>query len=177
MEVRETDAAGGHPGSLSRTGRMRLFDKCYDFTRHTEVKREGLYLQHHARSLIFSASMPPSAVATVLAAMDVMEAEPQRRERLWAIAKRMIEGFHDLGFDTGSTKTPIVPVMIGPMEDAFRFWKELFERGVYTNAVLPPAVPEGSCRLRTSYIATHTDDQLDFVLEQFAEVGKKLAVV
>jgi len=135
------------------------------------------YLQHHARSLIFSASMPPSAVATVLAAMDVMEAEPERRERLWAITRRMIEGFQHLGFDTGPTETPIVPVLIGPMEDALLFWRELFERGVYTNAVLPPAVPEGSCRLRTSYIATHTDDQLDFVLEQFAEVGKKLAVV
>lgn len=135
------------------------------------------YLQHHARSLIFSASMPPSAVATVLAAMDVMEAEPERRERLWAVTKKMIEGFHSLGFDTGPTETPIVPVMIGPMEEAFLFWKELFERGVYTNAVLPPAVPRNSCRLRTSYIATHTEDQLDFVLEQFSEVGKKLAVV
>jgi 8-amino-7-oxononanoate synthase len=135
------------------------------------------YLQHHARSLIFSASMPPSAVATVLAAMDVMEAEPERRDRLWAITKRMIEGFHSLGFETGKTETPIVPVIIGPMEEAFLMWKELFERGIYTNAVLPPAVPEGSCRLRTSYIATHTDDQLDYVLEQFAEVGKKLALV
>jgi 8-amino-7-oxononanoate synthase len=135
------------------------------------------YLQHHARSLIFSASMPPSAVAAVLAAMDVMEAEPERRDRLWAITKRMIEGFHDMGFETGKTETPIVPVMIGPMEEAFLMWKELFERGIYTNAVLPPAVPEGSCRLRTSYIATHTDDQLDYVLEQFAEVGKKLALV
>ncbi len=135
------------------------------------------YLQHHARSLIFSASMPPSAVATVLAAMDVMEAEPERREKLWAVTKKMIEGFHSLGFDTGPTETPIVPVMIGPMEEAFLFWKELFERGVYTNAVLPPAVPPNSCRLRTSYIATHTEDQLDFVLQQFSEVGKKLAVV
>lgn len=135
------------------------------------------YLQHHARSLIFSASMPPSAVATVLAAIDVMEAEPERREKLWAVTKKMIEGFHGLGFDTGPTETPIVPVMIGPMEEAFLFWKELFERGVYTNAVLPPAVPHNSCRLRTSYIATHTEDQLDFVLQQFAEVGKKLAVV
>lgn len=135
------------------------------------------YLQHHARSLIFSASMPPSAVATVLAAMDVMEAEPERREKLWSITRKMIEGFHDLGFDTGPTETPIVPVMIGPMEEAFLFWKELFERGVYTNAVLPPAVPANSCRLRTSYIATHTEDQLDFVLQQFSEVGKKLAVV
>jgi 8-amino-7-oxononanoate synthase len=89
----------------------------------------------------------------------------------------MIEGFHDMGFETGKTETPIVPVMIGPMEEAFLMWKELFERGIYTNAVLPPAVPEGSCRLRTSYIATHTDDQLDYVLEQFAEVGKKLALV
>jgi 8-amino-7-oxononanoate synthase len=139
-------------------------------------KRVIDYIQHHARPLIFSASMPPPAVATVLAAMDVMEAEPERRERLWAITRRMIDGFRALGFETGPTVTPIVPVMIGPMEETMSFWKELYQRGIYTNVVLPPAVPEGSCRLRTSYIATHTDEQLDFVLEQFEEVGQKMAL-
>lgn len=135
------------------------------------------YLRHHARSLIFSASMPPSAVATVLAALDIVETEPERRERLWQITRRMQKGFKSLGFEIGPTQTPIVPIMVGPMEKTFVFWKQLFDLGVFTNPVMPPAVPENSCRLRTSYIATHTDEQLDYVLETFEKVGKALAVI
>ncbi len=135
------------------------------------------YLRHHARSLIFSASMPPSAVATVLAALDIIETEPERRERLWQITRRMQEDFKSLGFEIGPTETPIVPIMVGPMEKTFVFWKQLFDLGVFTNPVMPPAVPENSCRLRTSYIATHTDEQLDYVLETFEKVGKALAVI
>ncbi|UCC72196.1 MAG: aminotransferase class I/II-fold pyridoxal phosphate-dependent enzyme [Gemmatimonadota bacterium] len=135
------------------------------------------YLRHHARSLMFSASMPPSAVATVLAALDIIEQEPERRERLWQITHRMMDGFRSLGFEIGPTQTPIIPIMIGPMEKTFVFWKAVFDAGVFTNPVMPPAVPENSCRLRTSYIATHTDDQLDYVLEVFENVGKKLAVI
>jgi len=135
------------------------------------------YLRHHARSLIFSASMPPAAVATVLAALEVIEAEPERRERLWQITHRMREGFRSLGFEIGATETPIIPIMIGPVERTFIFWRAVFDAGVFTNPVMPPAVPENSCRLRTSYIATHTDDQLDLVLETFEKVGRKLAVI
>lgn len=135
------------------------------------------YLRHQARSLIFSASMPPSAVATVLAALDIIETEPERRERLWRITHRMQADFKALGFEIGPTQTPIIPIMVGPMEKTFVFWKELFDAGVFTNPVMPPAVPENSCRLRTSYIATHTDDQLDYVLGAFEKVGKALAVI
>jgi 8-amino-7-oxononanoate synthase len=135
------------------------------------------YLRHHARSLIFSASMPPAAVATVLAALEVIEAEPERRERLWQITHRMREGFRSLGFEIGATETPIIPIMIGPVERTFIFWRAVFDAGLFTNPVMPPAVPENSCRLRTSYIATHTDDQLDLVLETFEKVGRKLAVI
>jgi 8-amino-7-oxononanoate synthase len=135
------------------------------------------YLRHQARSLIFSASMPPSAVATVLAALEIIEAEPERRERLWRITHRMQADFNALGFEIGPTQTPIIPIMVGPMEKTFVFWKELFDAGVFTNPVMPPAVPENSCRLRTSYIATHTDDQLDYVLSAFEKVGKALAVI
>jgi 8-amino-7-oxononanoate synthase len=135
------------------------------------------YLRHHARSLMFSASMPPSAVATVLAALDIIEQEPERRERLWQITHRMMEGFRSLGFEIGPTQTPIIPIMIGPMEKTFVFWKAVFDAGIFTNPVMPPAVPENSCRLRTSYIATHTDDQLDHVLTVFEQVGKQLAVI
>ncbi len=135
------------------------------------------YLRHHARSLMFSASMPPASVATVLAALEVMQSEPERRERLWEITHRMMDGFRSLGFEIGPTETPIVPIMVGPAEKTFVFWKELFDSGIFTNPVMPPAVPDNSCRLRTSYIATHTDDQLGHVLGAFEKVGKKLAVI
>ncbi len=135
------------------------------------------YLRHHARSLMFSASMPPASVATVLAALEVMQSEPERRERLWEITHRMMDGFRSLGFEIGPTETPIVPIMVGPAEKTFVFWKELFDSGIFTNPVMPPAVPDNSCRLRTSYIATHTDDQLGYVLGTFEKVGKKLAVI
>jgi 8-amino-7-oxononanoate synthase len=135
------------------------------------------YLRHHARSLMFSASMPPAAVATVLAALDIIQKEPERRERLLQITHRMMEGFRSLGFEIGPTQTPIIPIMIGPMEKTFVFWRAVFDAGIFTNPVMPPAVPENSCRLRTSYIATHTDDQLDYVLDVFGKVGKELAVI
>ena len=135
------------------------------------------YLQHTARALMFSASMPPASAATVLKALEIIRDEPERREQLWKNTYRMMEGFKSIGFDIGPTETPIVPILIGPMEKTFVFWRSLFEAGVFTNPVVPPAVPEGSCRLRTSYMATHSDDDLDFVLEQVERVGKKLGVV
>ncbi len=134
------------------------------------------YLKHHARPLIFSASMPPSAVATVLAAMEVMEQEPERREHLWRNAAYLRDGLDSLGFDTGVSETPIIPVSTGRMEHTFIFWKALFDAGVFTNPVLPPAVPESACRLRTSVMATHTPDQLDRVLDAFARVGRELGI-
>jgi 8-amino-7-oxononanoate synthase len=134
------------------------------------------YLKHHARPLIFSASMPPSAVATVLACLDVMEAEPERRATLWKNAGYLRGGLAALGFDTGVSETPIIPVTTGDIEHTFVFWRELFDAGVFTNPVLPPAVPESACRLRTSVMATHTTDQLDRVLDAFARVGRKLGV-
>ncbi len=135
------------------------------------------YLRNHARALIFSASMPPAAVATVLKALEIIREEPERRERLWANTRKMMDGFRAIGFEIGPTETPIVPILIGPMVKTFRFWRELLDAGVFTNPVVPPAVPEGSCRLRTSYMATHTDEQLDFVLDRVERIGKKLQVV
>jgi 8-amino-7-oxononanoate synthase len=134
------------------------------------------YLKHHARSLIFSASMPPSAVATVLACLEIMEQEPERRRRLWDNADYLRNGLCSLGFDTGVSETPIIPVTTGDIEHTFVFWRALFDAGVFTNPVLPPAVPESACRLRTSVMATHTTDQLDRVLEAFARVGRQLGV-
>jgi 8-amino-7-oxononanoate synthase len=134
------------------------------------------FLKHHARPLIFSASMPPSAVATVIACLDVMEREPERRRTLWQNADYLRGGLGALGFDVGVSETPIIPVTTGDIEHTFVFWRELFDAGVFTNPVLPPAVPESACRLRTSVMATHTTDQLDRVLDAFARVGRKLGV-
>jgi 8-amino-7-oxononanoate synthase len=135
------------------------------------------FLKHHARSLMFSASVPPASVATVLAALDVIEGEPERRDQLWRNTRRMQDGLRSLGYDIGRSETPIVPVQVGDIERMFVFWKQLFDAGVFTNPVTPPAVPENSCRLRISLMATHTDAHIDFVLDAFASVGRKLAVI
>ncbi|HEX6912286.1 MAG TPA: aminotransferase class I/II-fold pyridoxal phosphate-dependent enzyme [Longimicrobium sp.] len=135
------------------------------------------YLKHHSRPLIFSASMPGSAVATVLACLDVMEREPERRAQLWENATYLREGLNALGFDTAGSETPIIPVASGNMEKTFIFWKALFDHGIFTNPVLPPAVPENACRLRTSVMATHTRAQLDRVLDAFQRVGRHLGIV
>src|SRR5918996_343114 len=135
------------------------------------------YLKHHARSLIFSASMPPASVATVLAALDVIQQEPERREQLWRNTRRMQEGLRSLGYDIGRSETPIIPVLIGELDRMLVFWKEIFDAGVFTNPVTPPAVPENSCRLRISLMATHSDEQIDLVLDAFATVGKRMAMI
>ncbi len=135
------------------------------------------YLKHHARPLIFSASMPPSAVATVLAALDVLRSEPDRIEALWRNTRRMQEGLRSLGYDIGGSETPVVPVVIGELDRMLMFWKELFDAGVFTNPVTPPAVPDDSCRLRISLMATHTDEHVDQVLDAFAQVGRQMAVI
>jgi len=135
------------------------------------------YIQHHARSLIFSASMPPASAATCLAALDIMESEPERYARLQEIGDKMRAGFRALGFNIGETQTPIIPVIIGDDMRTFQMWKALFDSGVYTNAVISPAVPPGMQLLRTSYMATHTDEQLERVLEVFGEVGKQMGII
>ena len=135
------------------------------------------YLKHHARSLIFSASMPPASVATVLAALDVLQDEPERREALWHNTRLMQAALTDLGYDTAGSTTPIIPVVIGGIDETLAFWKALFEEGVYTNPVLPPAVPENSCRLRISMMATHTEEHVARVRDAFAVVGRSMAVI
>ncbi|HSY84370.1 MAG TPA: pyridoxal phosphate-dependent aminotransferase family protein [Gemmatimonadaceae bacterium] len=135
------------------------------------------YLKHQARALIFSASMPPSACAAVLTCLDIMAAEPERRQRLWENADYMRAGLRSLGYDTGVSETPIVPVIIGNDHLTFHFWRALFDNGVFTNPVVAPAVPEKESRIRTSYSATHTRDQLDFVLDVFAKVGRAAGVI
>ncbi len=135
------------------------------------------YLRHNARSLIFSASIPASACATVLTAIEIMREEPERRARLWQNARRMQAELSGLGFDTFGSESPIVPVIVGGTLRTFEFWKRLLDAGVFTNPVIAPAVPATSGRIRTSYMATHTDAQLDRVLVAFERVGREMGLI
>lgn len=135
------------------------------------------YLKHHSRPLIFTAALPPSNTAGVLAALHVMQREPERRDQLWVNSRRLQDGLRGAGFDIGPTETPIVPVLIGPLETTFLFWRKLFDAGVFTNPVVPPAVPPSQCRLRTSLMATHTFEQIDRAIDTFARLGKELGVI
>jgi 8-amino-7-oxononanoate synthase len=135
------------------------------------------WIKHLARSLIFSASLPAPNAAAALAALDVIEQEPERVDRVNAIAERMRAGYRDLGFNVGASATPIIPILIGDQMKTMRMWRSLFEAGVYTNVAIPPAVPPGESILRTSYMATHTDEQMDEVLRIFARVGREEGVI
>ncbi|HVX88611.1 MAG TPA: aminotransferase class I/II-fold pyridoxal phosphate-dependent enzyme [Gemmatimonadales bacterium] len=135
------------------------------------------YLKHHSRPFIFTASLPPANTAGVIAALEVLQQEPERRDHLWSITRRLQDGLRSLGYDIGETQTPIVPVLIGEMDKTFIFWRKLFDAGVFTNPVVAPAVPPSQCRLRTSLIATHTHAQIDQALDAFAKIGKELGVI
>jgi 8-amino-7-oxononanoate synthase len=135
------------------------------------------YIKHHARSLIFSASIPAANAAAARAALQVMHEEPERIQRVNEIGKYMREEYQRLGFDTGTSETPVVPIIIGDDELTFMTWKLLFENGVFVNPVISPAVAPGRQLLRTSYMATHTDEQLDQVLETFKKVGDHLGLI
>ena len=135
------------------------------------------YLRHHSRPLIFTASLPPSNTAGVLAALDVLRADTERRENLWENTRRLQEGFRNIGFDTGPSETPIVPILIGPLDKTLVMWRKVFDAGIFTNPVVPPAVPPSQCRLRTSVMATHTADQIDYCVETIGRIGKELGVI
>jgi 8-amino-7-oxononanoate synthase len=135
------------------------------------------YIKHHARSLIFSASIPPANAATALAALGVMREEPERVKRVNEIGDFMRKSYKALGFNTGNSVTPIIPIFIGDDRRAAVIWKALFEAGVYVNMVVSPAVPEGKQLLRTSYMAIHTDEQLAKVLDIFHVVGRQVGII
>lgn len=135
------------------------------------------FIKHHARSLIFSASPPPASVASVSAALDIIESEPERREMLWKNTNKMLTGFKDLGFEVGHSETPIIPVIVGEDEKAFIMAIRLQEEGVFANVAVTPAVPSGRALIRTSYMATHNDEHLDIVLSAFKKVGKTLGII
>ena len=135
------------------------------------------YIKHHARSLLFSASIPPSNAAAALAALHIMREEPQRVQRLNEIGDYMRTGFKRLGFNTGNSVTPIIPIIVGDRMRTIMIWHVLFDAGVFVNPILTPAVPQGMDLLRTSYMATHTEVQLDKVLAIFEQVGKQVGLI
>ncbi len=135
------------------------------------------YIQHHARSLLFSASLPAPQVAAVLAALDIIETEPEHVRRLWENANHMRAGLERLGYDIGPSETPIIPIMIRDEYRTVLAWHALIEQGVYTNPVVPPGVPPNSSLLRTSYMATHTTEQLDRALAGLEVVGRNLDLI
>jgi 8-amino-7-oxononanoate synthase len=135
------------------------------------------YVKHTGRSMIFSASLPPSLVASVSAALDIIEEQPELRARLWRNTHKMMKGFKELGFDTGTSETPVIPIIIKDTLKTYLMAKLLFDHGVFVNPVVSPAVPPGRELLRTSYMATHTEEQLDKVLEAFQKSGKQLGLI
>jgi 8-amino-7-oxononanoate synthase len=135
------------------------------------------YLKHRSRALIFSASMPPSNVAAVREALKIMKREPERIERLWENTRRMREGLRALGYDTGVSESPIIPVRVGDSMTAFKMCTELQHEGIFVNPVVAPAVPEGDCLIRVSLMATHTPEQIDTALGKMEQVGRALHVM
>ena len=135
------------------------------------------FIKHIGRSMMFSASLPPSLVATVSTALDIIEEQPQLRIQLWKNTHKMLKGYKELGYDTGISETPIVPIIIGSSLKVYEMCKLLFENGVFVNPVVSPAVPPGRELLRTSYMATHTEEQLDKVLGAFKKVGNQLDLI
>lgn len=135
------------------------------------------WIKHFARSLLFSASLPPASAAAALAALDVIETEPQIVRRLEKLGDQWREGLAGMGFDVGESQTPIVPINVGDEYSTVTFWKMLLDHGVYTNPVIYPAVPIGKAMLRTSCMATHTPEQIEQALEQFRTVGRQQGLV
>jgi len=134
------------------------------------------YLKHTTRCMIFTASLAPAVVGGVLKSLRLLRAEPERIEKLWKNVRKMHEGFKSLGFDIGTTQTPVVPILIGSESKAFNFVQKLLDAGVFATPAIYPAVKYGQSIVRTSYMATHTDEELDYVLDTFKRLGKQLGI-
>lgn len=135
------------------------------------------YIKHHSPALIFSASPTPASVASALAALKVLEREPERITKLISNADKMRKGFSEMGFKVIDSETGIVPVVVGDAELALVFWRKLYDKGVFVNAFIPPGVPPNMSMMRTSYMATHEDEHLDAILNVFHEVGIELGLI
>jgi len=135
------------------------------------------FIRHHARSQIFSAATPPPMAAAVIASLEIVKREPERRKQLWDNTEYMKNELENLGFDTGDSDSPVIPIMIGDELATFTMAKRLQEEGVFANPVVPPAVPPSQAMIRTSYMATHTRDHLDQALTALAKIGRELDVI
>ena len=135
------------------------------------------YVKYHARPFIFTAALPAMQMAAALEALEIMASEPQHRAALWRNVQQLRGGLHELGFDTLGSRTPIVPALIGGDDDTIRFWRGLWDAGVFTTPAIPPGVPKGQGIIRTSVNANHTSDQLDLLLSAFERVGRSLGVI
>lgn len=132
------------------------------------------YLKHHSRALMFSAGMPPSNVGAVMAALEIMQSEPERIRALWDNTRRMADGLRNMGFSLGNSATPILPVSIGDDLLCFKVCRLLQDEGVFVNPVITPAVDPGGALIRVSLMANHTFAQIDQALEKFEKVGKAM---
>ncbi|MGM0441465.1 MAG: aminotransferase class I/II-fold pyridoxal phosphate-dependent enzyme [Elusimicrobiota bacterium] len=135
------------------------------------------FLKHNARSLIFSASPSPANVASVKEALKIVKKKSIRREDLWENTRRLREGFEKLGFNTGESVTPIIPLIVGDNEAAFKMWRGLFDNGIFTTPVVSPAVPENRALIRVSVMATFNQNHIDMALTVCGEVGKELGII
>jgi len=135
------------------------------------------YIKHRARTLIFSAAPPPASAAAALATLEIMDTEPERRELLWENTRFFAEGLRTLGFNTGESSTPVVPIVVGEDLTALRMVHRLQEEGVFVNCVLSPATPPGRALIRTSLMATHSQAQLSRALDAFEKVGREVGLL
>ena len=135
------------------------------------------HIKHNARSQIFSAAPPPASVGAAMKALEIVEREPERRKQLWENTDYMRRALKDLGFDTGESESPVIPVVVGDDMAAWQMTHRLEEEGVFVNPVVSPAVPEGRAMIRTSYMATHTREHLDRALEALASVGREMGIL
>lgn len=135
------------------------------------------YVQHVSRTLIFSAAISPPNAAAALAALDIMKQEPERIQNLWKSTHWLLKEFKNMGFNTGDSETPIIPLVVGDDQTCFMFWRKLFDSGIWVNPVITPAVQPGNALIRISLMATHNTNQLEGALETFRKYGKELGVI
>lgn len=135
------------------------------------------YLINKARGFIFSTSLPPSVLASTMAAIDLVEDEPYLRQALWEKTWYLKKGFDSMGYDTMGSETPIIPVFVGDAGKTMEFSRRLMDEGIFVSGIRPPTVPEGRSRLRTTVMATHTNNDLDRAIEAFSKVGRELCLI
>ncbi len=135
------------------------------------------YIKHHSAALIFSASPTPASVAAAMKALEILEREPERVDKLIANAEKIRRGLSEAGFNVIEGRTGIVPVIVGNDEIAFKMWKMLYDSGVFVNVFISPGVPQGRQMMRTSYMATHEDEHLDYIIDTFKKVGSELNLI